>query len=245
MFATWRCRNFRAWCPAGRSCSSSDRVNSPKDFFLEGSNDDDLGTVTAQQQRQQQQQQAIDLIRLRNSVWITALVTAERRQQRLIQACKIRDLYHSIQQTSPRCSIDNSLNRSALAEIEAIDSIHVHHWILFLLEKSEQSSSILLLFLIGESIAHPPVGGPLSEHKINKTHTTPKILILPRNQKTNQKPKQKESSVYWTSSHTRQKQIIWSQKLSWTARTAIIGNPLLWRWSRLFCFVFSKFIFSS
>lgn len=97
MFATWRCRNFRAWCPAGRSCSSSDRVNSPKDFFLEGSNDDDLGTVTAQQQRQQQQQ-AIDLIRLRNSVWITALVTAERRQQRLIQACKIRDLYHSIRQ---------------------------------------------------------------------------------------------------------------------------------------------------
>lgn len=95
---------------------------------MEGSNNDDLGTVTAQQQRQQQeQQQAIDLIRLRDSVCITALATAERRQQRLIQACNIRDLYHSIQQTSPRCSRDNSLNRSALAEIEAIDSIHVHH----------------------------------------------------------------------------------------------------------------------
>jgi hypothetical protein len=34
---------------------------------LEGSNNDDLGTVTAQQQ-QQQQEQAIDLIRLRDSV---------------------------------------------------------------------------------------------------------------------------------------------------------------------------------
>ncbi len=162
MFATWRCRNSRAWCPAGRSCSSSDRVNSPKDFFLEGSNDDDLGTVTAQQQRQQQQR-AIDLIRLRDSVWITALATAERRQQRLIQACKIRDLYHSIQQTSPRCSIDNSLNRSALAEIEAIDSIHVHHWILFLLEKSEQSSSVLLLILTNPSLT--PRSAPCQSSK--------------------------------------------------------------------------------
>jgi hypothetical protein len=132
---------------------------------LEGSNNDGLGTVTAQRKRQQQlqqQEQAIDLVRLRDSVWITALVTAESRQQRLlIQACKIRDLYHSIQQTSPRCSTDNSLNRSALSEIEAksIPYMYVIEF-LFLLEKSEQSSSvILLLFLIAESIAHPSPRG--------------------------------------------------------------------------------------
>jgi hypothetical protein len=212
---------------------------------LEGSNNDDLGTVTAQQQ-QQQQEQAIDLIRLRDSVseslhWSPpkddnkdCWFKLARWEIYIIQFSKhLRDVQQIIRST------DQHFQRK-------IDSIHVHPWILFLLEKSEQSSSVLLLFLIVESIAHPPgVDSPLSELQINKTHTTTKkFSYYQETKKTNKNQKTKTvfSLLNFFPYKTKKKTnylVSKKIKLSWTTRT---GNPssaihYLWRWLRLLCFV--------
>jgi hypothetical protein len=113
---------------------------------------------------------------------------------------------------------------------------------LFLLEKSEQSSSVLLLFLIGESIAHPR-SAPCQSSKSTKLIQQLKFSYYHQETKRPTKTKTKIVFSLLNFFPYKTKQTIWSQKSSWTARTAIIGNPLLWRWLRLFCFVLSKFFF--